>query len=565
MESSTSGPLGYLLDLVCELAIKKPWLRQECGWVLYSCVLTLPASAKWVAESVLVSLLSHNLIRTPEGVAIWLAVKQRFSGVRFPKDIWKHDNPLYKKDKSLLAKAMRDATPKHDDDDNTHRAQGGAVWKAQLHFAWKTVLDSLYSNTDESGQPRDAKLITFEHFWTEAVDGRLTPCLRSGEILERQLMLLESLFAASSSSERKHTGFLVCHAALSSAPPPLLLTILRANVMRTLINQLASGDRLLHRAAQRMTQGILARASESPAAANLLFSALLIGTEGSASFDQVTKTKTIEKLVTNANLESLDGMADCLTSNMAQAGVTDVKQAQARRQTTADLLVLLYGRSLTEEPMSTESIRIRERILKTFVRFAYFSPSPGSEKTVSQSPVTDSTRQMAQTRLLSCLERAMKNSNSGTMALDTTLAEIRRFQKKTKSWKLALESDEQVRSIMELGWTALESTQKSQSASAGKALSLLLHLCLLQVYNGEAEAVQILEELVDYAQDIDQRGQDDSADSFVEILLSFSSKPSKFLRRIILQVFQSFAPSMTADGLQSLLRVSDIILLNRRH
>ena len=180
MESSASEPLSHVLDLVCELAIKKPWLRQECGWVLYSCLLTLPPSTKWVAESILVSLLSHNLCQTPEGVAAWLAVKQRFSDVKFPLDVWKHDNPLYKKDKSLLAKAMRDATPKHEDDDNAKHAQGGAVWKAQLHFAWETVLGSLYSNTDESGQLRDPKLISFEHFWTEAVDGKLLHCVRSG-------------------------------------------------------------------------------------------------------------------------------------------------------------------------------------------------------------------------------------------------------------------------------------------------------------------------------------------------------------------------------------------------
>ena len=326
--------------------------------------------------------------------------------------------------------------------------------------------------------------------------------------------------------------------------------------MRTLINQLASGDRLLHRAAQRMIQGILVRASESPAAVNVLFTALLTGTEGSAGFDQVTKTKTLEKLITIADLESLDGIARTLTSNMAQAGVADVKQAQARRQTTADLLVLLYGRSLAEEPMSKKSVRLREHVLKTFVCFAYFSPSSGSERAVNQSLVTASTRSMAQTRLLSCLERAMKVSDSEDTPLDTTLAEIRRLQKKSKSWKLVVNFDEEVRSIVELGWTALESSQKSQSANAGKALRLLLQLSILQVYNGEVEAVQILEELVDYVQDLDQRGQDDSADSFVEILLSFSSKPSKFLRRIILQVFQGFAPSMTADGLRPLLRVS---------
>ena len=178
-QEQVAEPLNELLGVLCGLAKKKPWLRQECGWLLFKCVSSLPGSANWVTENILASLVAHNLICTPEGVAIWLAAKQKFPEISFPKDIWKHDNPLYKKEKSLLAKVMRDATPKNEDDPKDQQAQGTAIWKPQLHFAWETVLEHLYSNIDEAGESINSKLVPFEQFWTEVVDGEHDIILRN--------------------------------------------------------------------------------------------------------------------------------------------------------------------------------------------------------------------------------------------------------------------------------------------------------------------------------------------------------------------------------------------------
>ena len=326
--------------------------------------------------------------------------------------------------------------------------------------------------------------------------------------------------------------------------------------MRTLINQLSSGDRLLHRAAQRLIQSILDRSNKSAAATNALFPSLLMSASGSVGFDQATKTKTLEKMVNNAKPESFEVLADTLATYFSQPGVTDIKQGQNRRQNAADLLVAVFGHSLSDSTSEDISSRAQNKILKTLVQFAYFTPADGNGvASANVPPVTASTRQVAQMRLLNCLERAMKVSGSEATALDTTVNEIRRLEKKRKSWKLAVDMNEGIRTTIDGGWTALE-TLGSQTGPDQSALKMLIQLSILQVYNGEPEAVEIIEELGNFAQDSQLRKQAESADSIVEVLLTFSSKPSKFLRRITLQVFQTFAPSVTASGLQSLLRVS---------
>ena len=89
-------------------------------------------------------------------------------------------------------------------------------------------------------------------------------------------------------------------------------------------------------------------------------------------------------------------------------------------------------------------------------------------------------------------------------------------------------------------------------------LVMLYCLTMLQVYNGDEEAVGILEDLngfYDEMENGDSLEAETQADALVEVLLSFEAKPSKFFRRISLQVFGCIAPEVTLEGIQSLIRV----------
>jgi DNA polymerase phi len=86
-------------------------------------------------------------------------------------------------------------------------------------------------------------------------------------------------------------------------------------------------------------------------------------------------------------------------------------------------------------------------------------------------------------------------------------------------------------------------------------------MTILQVYNGDADAVSMLDEL-DFCYNkifSDKKSKkeetSEASDALVEILLSFASKPSQLFRRMSEQVFTAFAPKITATGLESLVSV----------
>jgi DNA polymerase phi len=95
-----------------------------------------------------------------------------------------------------------------------------------------------------------------------------------------------------------------------------------------------------------------------------------------------------------------------------------------------------------------------------------------------------------------------------------------------------------------------------------QAFKLLYVMAILQVYNGDAEAVSMLDELEfcysKFWPHKKSKNDDtsDASDALIEILLSFASKPLQLFRRLSEQIFSIFASQVTADGLQSLVSVS---------
>lgn len=86
-------------------------------------------------------------------------------------------------------------------------------------------------------------------------------------------------------------------------------------------------------------------------------------------------------------------------------------------------------------------------------------------------------------------------------------------------------------------------------------------MTVLQVYNGDADAVSMLDELEfcysKFVGDKKSKKEEtsDASDTLVEILLSFASKQSQLFRRMSEQVFGAFADKVTETGLESLISV----------
>ena len=94
-----------------------------------------------------------------------------------------------------------------------------------------------------------------------------------------------------------------------------------------------------------------------------------------------------------------------------------------------------------------------------------------------------------------------------------------------------------------------------QDKPALQALALLYSLVIFQLYNGDSEALSILDELkLCYDKLIRHKDTEDSdveaSEVLVELLLSFISKPSALLRKVTHHVFSAFVSDITEGGLK---------------
>lgn len=164
-----------VLDIIYELARKKPWLREECGFILFNAIAILQDRDAQYAQSINDKLQSDGLAKTPEGVAIWLAIKSNCPSVELPRGIWHHEDPLNRKELSRLAKILNEG-PVADPVQNATdiKAQQNGTWATKLHFVWEVVPSYLLpiSTPGVQKKARSSKRIALKDFWLICVDSK---------------------------------------------------------------------------------------------------------------------------------------------------------------------------------------------------------------------------------------------------------------------------------------------------------------------------------------------------------------------------------------------------------
>ncbi|KAF9888071.1 DNA-directed DNA polymerase [Aspergillus nanangensis] len=532
-----------LLDLIFELAQRKPWIREECGWILYRCVYELSsqkADVKFL-ETTLERLCSNELARTPEGVSIWLAAKDLYPNAKFPSKVWKHDDPLDAKDRVHLTKVMKESSSGAENGNQESNAKSSGVWNSKLHFAWDVILSRLddSSSQEKSKSKNSTSRLSFIDFWTEVVDN--------------------GLFASASSEERKYWGFLLFIKVINESPLKPASLVFTKNLVRCLTNQLAVEDRYLHKMAVKATKTMQARVSKEPEFAAACINRLM-GSAGAINFDQVTKTKTVEKIVTEANQEALEEIVPLFEKLVASPGTDDSKVAASNRQYLAGLLLAIVRSRASAEPEDGMQA-VLEHILFIFVRFACFMETDG-DKFAAQPAFTQQTQELFRSRISSCLNSLITSQQYATTLPYAVVRKIRDAAKSKEYGKFIINMDDSLQESVKNAFKALKklsSKEKKEETAGVDAFKLLYSMTILQVYNGDADAVSMLDELdfcftKIFGDKKSKKSEDtsDASDALVEILLSFASKQSQLFRRMSEQVFGAFADQVTETGLDSL-------------
>ena len=365
---------------------------------------------------------------------------------------------------------------------------------------------------------------------------------------------------------------------IPNTPVKLISDLFTRNLMRSLINQLASPDRYLHRAADRSIKAILARARENPNTRAPILKALLNPVYGDMNFDKITKTKTIETLISLVNDPAFEQVVEVYEDLILRPGVEDEKTAAPRRQSAADQLVLAV-RSIQHHP--TEEILAKgersfsiRRVLALLAKYAYFDVdnAPDDRGLCPTPKISQASREMFRMRISSCLSSlVVKPTREPSYFAYELVCNIRGREENQNHAQAVLNADGNVRSVLTKAWETLGKVHQQSNHLAisdgeqrfFRALELLYSLTILQVHNEEADAVGILSELNGSFKTLHHKKKrpQDSA-TLIEILLSFIAKPSQLFRRLAQEVFTACASELDETALRSMLAVGIMVPLD---
>ncbi|ORY11817.1 DNA polymerase phi-domain-containing protein [Clohesyomyces aquaticus] len=535
-----------VLDRIYGMARDIPWLREECGMILCEAIQHL--QSKSAPEECIQGLIEHlasfQLSNTPEGVAIWLTVRAVFPEAVLPEQTWHKKDPLHKKERSRLAKVL-----KEDFGSTSDGKDGPAIKSAAANpnpiFAWDVVLEEILQRDQrQRSKNDDSSKLQFAQFWVETVDG--------------------NLMSSSASHEKKSWGFKLLAKMATSAPQWALPALFSPNLMRSLLNQSKKEDRFLHAAAQASLKAIQARVLREPSAAAPIFTALT-SKNGNLELDRITKTKTLGDIVLSTDDETLTKVVRHLGSLILRPDSQDETIAETRRRNIADMLLSIVrgykdydniGTKVEEEGSWLRSLLI------IMIDNAYFIPAPSAKTSKIPLPsIRESTRKIFQERLTSCLSRLLGiDSAAGPSYSLAVLRMICSRAATSKTLVPVLQVDGSITETINKAFETLDTITSKASGKTAEGFVLLYSLALLQVYEGDGDAVLMLDDLdASYGalSKIKTKNTTQGHDAFVEILLSFLGNPRALFRRIAQQAFTILASDLTHEGLQSLTDILD--------
>ncbi|KAK8088180.1 DNA polymerase V-like protein [Apiospora hydei] len=502
-DSRWSKVMGLLLDL----ANKKVWLRSQCVWLI---VETLPQMGEAKAKETIEQLIKIGLGKTAEGVGLWLGALTCYPDMKMPSKPWSH--PLATKSLPELANVLKDNVKQ--DDGNKEavvlKAKSGS-WNAQLHFVWDLILSYFIERVkkSKSNDAGDLKL-----FWSTVID--------------------DGLFSKNATEGQKFRGLMIfqkfLQAFAAQKSNDSIKALFSKNLMRCLINQAAKEDRYLHRAATKSLKIVEGIVETEPTSYYLFWKS------------SSARMSTVEKILQHVTSDNVEAILKFLREPVVV--VKEQDEAEKSRQVYAGYVFFMCVRRQSSEDESGELQRDQDVVLKTtleeLVKNSYSSSANFSPE------LSDKTRQVFRNRLSSALAKLTKRHSDYRFLCDAVVTVEPTAVK--MSAELEAERKAALKSLRKL---TKQSQKEGSESSPSLSLAMLYAITILQLYDGDADALTTLEDLKQCSEKLKET--DDAASSLlVEILLSMVSRQSPLMRQITQQVFEAFTPQLSADALEGL-------------
>ncbi|OCH90301.1 hypothetical protein OBBRIDRAFT_887807 [Obba rivulosa] len=578
--STLASSLASYKDVLAHLLAlgeKKSWLRESAWFSLNLAIDALGRSQiAWRAEAIdatIQAVYVESKGWTPEKIAVTLKLQELAPEQDWRKLLaptFKHPELLSTGNLATLAKILKESTA-HEGEESDVPKVGG--WKPQVHFVWDMLLDQLLPDPDSGRTPKGS----FPEFFRIVVD--------------------ESLFATTSSPERKYWGFQIFQKALPRASVVDMPMLFTRNFMRSWINHLSNSDRYLHKIARQVAADVQSIVKQNPTLGFTLI-LQLTGVHGSRQFDKLTKTKTVEAILTSMDKDGIQSYIDYLlgqVDDQQDSEKSDIQAVNARRAWVIDQLTALVRNGAI--PKDDTWIR---SILDWFVLHGLFIAKKKSEKSpiaalrsVPTPAFSDELRKSCRERLLSCLadltgqttvlkgdSKTLKSSAvaaDGEFWISKVLATIEQLEKDTKHVTPLNEADEEEQELRPKARQLIErlGSVSGEQQEAAKGTQLLLSATLLHQYCADEEDSDpdALDNCISGAErmfpvevkkkskksrkstggDEQSEAEPEPVDVLVDTVIGFLEKATAYMRAVANQVFSLLSGSVQESTIDLIL------------
>ncbi|KAI6006406.1 DNA polymerase phi-domain-containing protein [Pisolithus marmoratus] len=497
-----------VLKKLVEIGEAKSWLRERAWWMVGLAMDAVQeSSVPWKVKALDTTVdylfsKEKESFWSPERVAMTLRLQPLL-----PNRDWDSAlAPVFKGPNILsvgnLASLGRESALDEEEASNP----GSGSWKPQIHFVWDMLFNRLLPASD-SKQPSQAG--SFGEFFRIVVDG--DQC-----ILHRCCYLariLESLCSSTSSAERKCWGFQVFKKALTRVSADQLPMLFTKNLMRSWINHLSKSDRYLHKISLDVAKHIQSFVQENPTLGFPLI-LQLTGINGSREFDKLTRTKTVESILSVMDSEGIKNYILSLLDQVnSKDADEDVTVLNSRRTWIADQFAALIRNGSV--PKSDEWIQV---VLDWYamdglysIRRKFGSSSIHALRALPSPPFTEQFQAHCRTRLFSSLadltsqttvvkkdDKTHKETaiaTDGEFWISKVLTTLARLDKDTKHVSPLAPVGEETQALLGRVQKIHEKLDKvsAEKKDVAKGFELVLSSLVLQCRCGEEDSVGNIE------------------------------------------------------------------------
>ncbi|KAF9477373.1 hypothetical protein BDN70DRAFT_914180 [Pholiota conissans] len=565
--ASSAESFVQIITRLVELGEKKSWLRESAWFTISLATDALHRSdAQWKAEALdhtLELLFQINAVWSTEKVAVALKLQDQY-----PQRDWrtlltptfKTSDLLNSGNLATISRILKESTADDEGQKDQTKAPS-ATWKPQLNFAWEIILEQMLPGPNSQETAKGS----FQDFFRIVVD--------------------ESLFSSTASAQRKLWGFQVFQKALKRVTEDSMPMLFTKNFMRSWINHLSKKDRHLHQVALQTAKEVQDFVNDKP---QLGFALILqlTGPNGSQQFDKLTRTKTVESILSSLDPKGIQSYIDHLFSLVDERDIkiVDVAATNARRAWIIDQLgILIRNGKIPKEDGWILSILDWLTVHGLFIIKKKSSKSPIAHLHSIPTPAfSDELRRNCRNRLLSCLSdlasqtTVVKNddkliklaavASNGEFWISKVLARIEQLENDTKHASLLTELDEEDQILHGKARDTISKLRKilNDQQESAKGAELILLGTLLQRYcasddddDADGDALGICIDAASRMHLADSKKKkvrksaaaseepfEEPVDVLVDAIIGFLEKSTAYMRTVGNQVFSLLSGSV---------------------